>query len=112
MALGRSRAYETPLGAIQSGQPLGAVGASGLRFGRELREAFVAEQQDLAEEEVRLRYQALQDELQLKRTLDDYFDVIHRDLDCIGCQDSYGAYDKQKATVWAMNVLAGEDQVS
>lgn len=44
--------------------------------------------------------------------LDDYFDVIHRDLACIGCQNSYGAYDKQKATVWAMNVLEGEDQVS
>ncbi len=44
-------------------------------------------------------------------TLDDYFDVIHRDLACIGCQDSYGAYGKQKATVWAMNVLEGEDQV-
>ena len=45
-------------------------------------------------------------------TLDDYFDVIHRDLACIGCQDSYGSYEKQKATVWAMNVLEGEDQVS
>ena len=44
--------------------------------------------------------------------LDDYFDVIHRDLACIGCQDSYGDYDKQKVTVWAMNVLEGEDQVS
>ena len=44
-------------------------------------------------------------------TLDDYFDVVHRDLACIGCQNSYGAYDKQKSTVWAMNVLEGEDQV-
>lgn len=44
--------------------------------------------------------------------LDDYFDVIHRDLACIGCQDSYGPYEKQKATVWAMNALEGEDQVS
>ena len=43
-------------------------------------------------------------------SLDDYFDVIHRDLDCIGCQNSYGAYDKQKATVWAMNALEAEDQ--
>jgi hypothetical protein len=44
-------------------------------------------------------------------TLDDYFDVINRDLDCIGCADSYGDYSKQKATVWAMNVLEGEDQL-
>lgn len=44
-------------------------------------------------------------------TLDDYFDVINRDLDCIGCDDSYGDYSKQKATVWAMNVLEGEDQL-
>ena len=43
--------------------------------------------------------------------LDDYFDVIHRDLACIGCQDSYGDYSKQKATVWAMNMLEGEDQL-
>jgi hypothetical protein len=43
-------------------------------------------------------------------TLDDYFDVIHRDLDCIGCMDSYGDYSKQKATVWAVNALEGEDQ--
>ena len=45
-------------------------------------------------------------------TLDDYFDVIHHDLACIGFQDSYGSYKKQKATVWAMDVLKGEDQVS
>lgn len=44
-------------------------------------------------------------------TLDDYFDVINRDLDCIGCMDSYGDYSKQKGTVWAMNVLEGEDQL-
>ena len=44
-------------------------------------------------------------------TLDDYFDVIHRDLDCIGCQDSYGDYAKQKVTVWTMDALEGEDQV-
>jgi hypothetical protein len=44
-------------------------------------------------------------------TLDDYFDVIHRDLDCIGCMDSYGDYSKQKATVWAVNALEGEDQL-
>jgi hypothetical protein len=43
-------------------------------------------------------------------TLDDYFDVINHDLDCIGCADTYGDYSKQKATVWAMNVLEGEDQ--
>lgn len=43
--------------------------------------------------------------------LDDYFDVIHRDLDCIGCQDSYGNYHSQKQTVWGMNVLEGEDQL-
>jgi len=43
--------------------------------------------------------------------LDDYFDVIHRDLACIGCQDSYGDYDKQKSTVWAMIALEGEDQL-
>jgi hypothetical protein len=42
--------------------------------------------------------------------LDDYFDVINRDLDCIGCMNSYGDYSKQKATVWAMNALEGEDQ--
>ena len=44
-------------------------------------------------------------------TLDDYFDVINSDLDCIGCMDSYGDYSKQKATVWAMNVMEGEDQL-
>lgn len=44
-------------------------------------------------------------------TLDDFFDVIHRDLDCMGCMDSYGDYSKQKATVWAMNALEGEDQL-
>ncbi|KAL7554934.1 hypothetical protein ACHAWF_018496 [Thalassiosira exigua] len=44
-------------------------------------------------------------------TLDDYFDVIHRDLDCIGCQDSYGDYAKQKVTVWTMDALEGEDQL-
>ena len=43
-------------------------------------------------------------------SLDDYFDVINRDLDCIGCMNSYGDYSKQKATVWAMNALDGEDQ--
>ena len=43
-------------------------------------------------------------------TLDDYFDVINHDLDCIGCADTYGDYSKQKSTVWAMNVLEGEDQ--
>ena len=43
--------------------------------------------------------------------LDDYFDVIHRDLACIGCHDSYGDYAKQKVTVWAMNVLENEDQL-
>ena len=43
-------------------------------------------------------------------TLDDFFDVINRDLDCIGCMNSYGDYSKQKATVWAMNALDGEDQ--
>ena len=43
--------------------------------------------------------------------LDDYFDVIHRDLACIGCHDSYGDYAKQKVSVWVMNVLEGEDQV-
>ena len=43
--------------------------------------------------------------------LDDYFDVIHRDMACIGCQESYGDYDKQKGTVWAMNALEGEDQL-
>jgi len=42
--------------------------------------------------------------------LDDYFDVINEDLDCIGCADTYGDYSKQKSTVWAMNVLEGEDQ--
>ena len=44
-------------------------------------------------------------------TLDDYFDVVHHDLACIGCQESYGAYEKQKSTVWAMAVLEGEDQL-
>ena len=44
-------------------------------------------------------------------TLDDYFDVINHDLDCIGCADTYGDYSKQKGTVWAMNVLEGEDQL-
>ena len=43
--------------------------------------------------------------------LDDYFDVIHRDLACIGCHSSYGDYAKQKATVWTMNVIEGEDQM-
>jgi hypothetical protein len=43
--------------------------------------------------------------------LDDYFDVIHRDLDCIGCQDSYGDYAKQKVSVWTMNALEAEDQL-
>ena len=43
-------------------------------------------------------------------TLDDYFDVINHDLDCVGCADTYGDYSKQKATVWAINVLEGEDQ--
>ena len=43
--------------------------------------------------------------------LDDYFDVIHRDLACIGCHASYGDYAKQKVTVWAMNVLENEDQL-
>ena len=42
---------------------------------------------------------------------DDYFDVIHRDLACIGCHDSYGDYAKQKGTVWAMNVIENEDQM-
>ena len=44
-------------------------------------------------------------------TLDDYFDVMHRDNDCIGCMDSYGDYATQKVTVWAMNALEGEDQL-
>jgi hypothetical protein len=44
-------------------------------------------------------------------TLDDFFDVINCDLDCIGCMDLYGDYSQQKATVWAMNVLEGEDQL-
>ncbi|KAL7553976.1 hypothetical protein ACHAWF_017328 [Thalassiosira exigua] len=44
-------------------------------------------------------------------TLDDYFDVIHRDLDCIGCQDSYGDYSAQKVTVWTMNALEAPDQL-
>lgn len=43
--------------------------------------------------------------------LDDYFDVIHRDLACIGCHDSYGDYAKQKGTVWAMNMIESEDQM-
>ena len=43
--------------------------------------------------------------------LDDYFDVIHRDLACIGCHNSYGDYAKQKGTVWAMNVIENEDQM-
>ena len=37
--------------------------------------------------------------------------MVHRDLDCIGCQDSYGNYYAQKQTVWAINVLEGEDQL-
>jgi hypothetical protein len=44
-------------------------------------------------------------------TLDDYFDVGNYDLDCIGCSDTYGDYYKQKGTVWAINVLEGEDQL-
>jgi hypothetical protein len=44
-------------------------------------------------------------------TLDDNFYVINRDLDCSGWMDFYGDYSKQKATVWAMNVLEGEDQL-
>ena len=43
-------------------------------------------------------------------TLDDYFDVVNYDLDCIGCSDTYGDYYKQKGTVWAINFLEGEDQ--
>ena len=50
--------------------------------------------------------------------LSDYFDVKTSDLDCIGCQDSYvnffkqkqTHYFKQKQTVWALNMLEGEDQ--
>lgn len=44
-------------------------------------------------------------------TFDDYFDVVHQDMYCIGCQNSYGNYYAQKQTVWAMNVLEGEDQL-
>lgn len=51
-----------------------------------------------------------QNEVAPDPSLDDYFDVINRDLDCIGCMNSYGDYSKQKATVWAMNALDGEDQ--
>lgn len=43
--------------------------------------------------------------------LDDYFDVMHDDLDCVGCQKSYGDYYSQKQTVWVMNALEGEDQL-
>lgn len=42
--------------------------------------------------------------------LDDYFDVKHNDLDCVGCQDSYENYFAQKQTVWTLSMLQGEDQ--
>ena len=44
-------------------------------------------------------------------TFDDYFDVVHNDLDCVGCANSYRNYYAQKQTVWAMSVLEGEDQL-
>ena len=43
--------------------------------------------------------------------LDDYFDGLEADQDCIGCQSSYINYYQQKQTVWALNVLEGEDQL-
>ena len=44
-------------------------------------------------------------------TLDDYFDVVNNDLDCVGCLDSYGNYFIQKQTVWTMTTLEAEDQL-
>eukprot|EP00804_Cyclotella_cryptica_P005395 CCRYP_017085-RA/>CCRYP_017085-RA protein AED:0.06 eAED:0.06 QI:162/1/1/1/1/0.96/28/3961/2317 len=44
-------------------------------------------------------------------TLDDYFDTLHADLDCVGCQKSYGDYFSQKQTVWTINALEAEDQL-
>lgn len=38
------------------------------------------------------------------------FDAVHADLDCVGCQNSYGDYFTQKQTVWTINALESEDQ--
>ena len=43
--------------------------------------------------------------------LDDYFDVVHQDSDCVGCLDAYGDYFSQKQTVWTMTMLEAEDQL-
>ncbi len=39
------------------------------------------------------------------------FDTLHADLDCVGCQKSYGDYFAQKQTVWTINALEAEDQL-
>ena len=39
------------------------------------------------------------------------FDALHADLDCVGCQKSYGDYFAQKQTVWTINALEAEDQL-
>lgn len=36
---------------------------------------------------------------------------MHADLDCVGCQNSYGDYFTQKQTVWTINALESEDQL-
>lgn len=43
--------------------------------------------------------------------LDDYFDSLEADLECIGCQSSYINYYQQKQSVWIVNVLEAEDQL-
>ena len=43
--------------------------------------------------------------------LDDYFDGLEADQDCVGCQSSYVNYYQQKQSVWAMVVLEAEDQL-